>query len=138
MPKKISNYRGFTLIELITVVSIIAILAAIAIPQFAAYKKQAKWASIEMLLAEIGSMEREYMAEHGVFVSAPLNPPNIDGKWQANEAWNKLGFKPMQDLYGFQIKIEATADTFKATASEGKDGINMVASNETYEILRPY
>jgi len=132
---KRNNEKGFTLIELMAVISIIGILAAIAIPQFSTYRERAKDGAIKVLLAEIGSLEREYRAEQSVYIECPLNPSQKDGQWEVRGPWKELNFSPMQDLYGYQLKVEATKDTFVAIAV--KDGKEIfLATDKTYEITK--
>jgi prepilin-type N-terminal cleavage/methylation domain-containing protein len=57
--------RGFTLIELLVVVAIIGILAAIAIPQYAAYKRQAADADAKTNLHNAATAMEAYYGSNG-------------------------------------------------------------------------
>ena len=57
--------QGFTLIELLVVVAIIGILAAIAIPQYAAYKKQSVDAKMKSDLHNAATAMEAYYGSNG-------------------------------------------------------------------------
>ena len=54
MQKKMRSWRGFTLIELLVVIAIIAILAAILFPVFARARENARRASCQSNLKQVG------------------------------------------------------------------------------------
>lgn len=63
--KAMRQEKGFTLIELLVVIAIIGILAAIAIPQFAAYKRQANDGAAKSQLRNMAvAMESYFVANN--------------------------------------------------------------------------
>jgi len=64
---RLQNESGFTLIELLVVVAIIGILAAIAIPQFAAYRKRGHEAQIKSDLRNAAVAEEAYFAASSIY-----------------------------------------------------------------------
>jgi type IV pilus assembly protein PilA len=64
---KLKNEKGFTLIELLVVVAIIGILVAIAVPQFASYKKNANDSTASTDVRNMVVAAESYFAANGVY-----------------------------------------------------------------------
>ena len=64
---RLQNDSGFTLIELLVVVAIIGILAAIAIPQFAAYRKRGHEAQVKSDLRNAAVAQEAYFAANSIY-----------------------------------------------------------------------
>ena len=74
---RLRSEEGFTLIELLVVIAIIGILAAIAIPQFAAYRKRGYEATLKTDLRNLATAQEAYFAANQTY-QANGNPPGYN------------------------------------------------------------
>jgi len=78
---RLQSESGFTLIELLVVVAIIGILAAIAIPQFAAYRKRGHEAQVKSDLRNAAVAQEAYFAANSTYKAGTMaasNPPGFN------------------------------------------------------------
>ena len=78
---RLQSDSGFTLIELLVVVAIIGILAAIAIPQFAAYRKRGHEAQVKSDLRNAAVAQEAYFAANSTYFNSTLSsgsPPGFN------------------------------------------------------------
>ena len=76
--RKMRAEKGFTLIELLVVIAIIGILAAIAIPQFAAYRRRAYEADVKANLKNAATAQEAYFVDYNSYLAAAINT-NLPG-----------------------------------------------------------
>ena len=79
--RKMRAEKGFTLIELLVVIAIIGILAAIAIPQFAAYRRRAYEADVKANLKNAATAQEAYFVDFNTYLAATLasgTPPGYN------------------------------------------------------------
>ena len=100
--KKVMNDKGFTLIELLVVVAIIGILAAIAIPQFAEYRKRGFDSRSVSDLRNAATAEEAYFADNETYrTCADRDACQTD----------LPGFKASQDVAIAMTKVAASGST---------------------------
>jgi len=75
----LESESGFTLIELLVVVAIIGILAAIAIPQFAAYRKRGHEAQVKSDLRNAAVAQEAYYASNSTYKAGTMAANNPAG-----------------------------------------------------------
>jgi type IV pilus assembly protein PilA len=78
---RLRSESGFTLIELLVVVAIIGILAAIAIPQFAAYRRRGYEAAVKTDLRNAATAQEAYFAAQQTYLNGAMTsgtPPGFN------------------------------------------------------------
>jgi len=82
---RLRSESGFTLIELLVVVAIIGILAAIAIPQFAAYRKRGYEAQVKSDLRNAATAQEAYFANAFTYKAGAMSSGTPTGYNQTNQ-----------------------------------------------------
>jgi type IV pilus assembly protein PilA len=115
---RLREESGFTLIELLVVVAIIGILAAIAIPQFATYRKRGYEATLKTDLRNAAAAEEAYFSQNQVYKTGALT------------TGVPVGYNQSADLSAMQAAVGT--NTFQLTATHSNcSGVTWTYKNSS-------
>jgi len=103
--------EGFTLIELLVVIAIIGILAAIAIPQFATYRRRGYGSQVKSDVRNIATAQEAYFVNANTYItlSSPITSGNLPGYNRSGDVFASAG--------GFETTFILTATHSKCAAA---------------------
>ncbi len=125
--------KGFTLIELMIVVAIIGILVAIAIPQFAQYRKRGWVATINSDVKNANTALAALIADNPNLPAAPAvlgAAPSLQAAGYTPSTGVTVAFAPWTNMsaYTLQATGDGTWGLGKATAELDANGVFTGAS----------
>lgn len=115
---RLRNQSGFTLIELLVVVAIIGILAAIAIPQFAAYRRRGYEAQVKSDLRNAATAQEAYFAQNFAYKSGALSSTTLTGFNKSNDVTNGAAVGT-NTFYVTATHSQCSGDTWTFSSGNG-------------------
>lgn len=111
---------GFTLIELLVVIAIIGILAAIAIPQFAAYRRRGFEADAQSAVRNLATSQEGYFATKNDYATAIATLTPFGFNQGANITITTTGSATSFTITGRSTKCSGTTGQYTYSSVTGK------------------
>ena len=145
--KKLTEQKGFTLVEVMVVIVIIGILASVTVPQFSKQTNKAKTARAEAEMKSMANIISIYYAEKNVYPTADANTTtgiqpvmqNNGIKWDSTETTFN---DPWGHAYRYYAGTSSATNTAFTLVSPGSDNQlntddDIVVSGDTNGITNP-